>query len=213
MEQTLGPTISGALDFSAGSPDGPRFVVEDDGFPDLLRNALQAKVRSGPLSPLAWALRFDLRSRRNARNPLAHVMIWLGAGVDAADGRLRLGRRWLKPWERELKLDWNVRRSEPTVRAIIEVHRRLSRAGGGQVYVPLYWRLLRSLITVHPLGGCKMGTSARDGVVDHLGGVFGYRNLYVADGSVLPRAVGRNPAMTIAALAERTARLMAQTSA
>jgi len=46
-------------------------------------------------------------------------------------------------------------------------------------------------------------------VVDHRGQVFGYENLYVADGSVLPSPVGRNPSMTIAALAERSARLLA----
>jgi cholesterol oxidase len=45
-------------------------------------------------------------------------------------------------------------------------------------------------------------------VVDHRGEVFGYKNLYVADGAIVPGPIGRNPSMTIAALAERTAHLM-----
>ncbi|MGE3510867.1 MAG: GMC oxidoreductase, partial [Vicinamibacterales bacterium] len=67
------------------------------------------------------------------------------------------------------------------------------------------WSLLKSLLTLHPLGGCPIGTTPSDGVVDHLGQVFGYPGLIVADGAVLPTPTVRNPSHTIAALAERTA--------
>ncbi len=66
------------------------------------------------------------------------------------------------------------------------------------------WFLSR-VITVHPLGGCPMGRTAEEGVVDRDGEVFGYPGLHVADGSVMPGAVGANPALTIAALADRFA--------
>jgi cholesterol oxidase len=45
-------------------------------------------------------------------------------------------------------------------------------------------------------------------VVDHRGEVFGRKNLYVADGAVVPKALGLNPSKTIAALAERIAALI-----
>jgi len=63
---------------------------------------------------------------------------------------------------------------------------------------------------VHPLGGCRMSESATTGVVDHRGEVFGSPNLYVADGAILSAPTGRNPSMTIAALAERVAAMMVQ---
>ena len=50
-----------------------------------------------------------------------------------------------------------------------------------------------------------MARSPAEGVVDAYGQVFGCPDLYVADGAVAPRAIGTAPALTIAALADRTA--------
>jgi cholesterol oxidase len=66
----------------------------------------------------------------------------------------------------------------------------------------------RKIATVHPLGGAGIGNHPGDGVVDHRGQVFGHPGLYVADGSLYPRAPGIPPSMTIAALAERQAAIM-----
>ena len=56
--------------------------------------------------------------------------------------------------------------------------------------------------TAHLLGGAVIGKSADEGVVDRYLHAFGYRNLLVCDGSVLPANPGVNPSLTIAALAE-----------
>jgi cholesterol oxidase len=60
----------------------------------------------------------------------------------------------------------------------------------------------RTRLTLHPIGGCAMGTTVDTGVVDYLGQVFNYPSLYVVDGSIIPTATVRNPSHTIAALAE-----------
>ncbi len=39
--------------------------------------------------------------------------------------------------------------------------------------------------------------------MNHAGEVFGYKELYVADGAIVPRALGVNPSRTIGALAAR----------
>jgi cholesterol oxidase len=57
--------------------------------------------------------------------------------------------------------------------------------------------------TAHMLGGCPMGASSAEGVVDARNRVFGYRNLYVCDGSVISANLGVNPSLTICALTER----------
>jgi choline dehydrogenase-like flavoprotein len=70
-----------------------------------------------------------------------------------------------------------------------------------------------TVLTSHALGGCPMSDSAQTGVVDEWGRVFRgepgpkgvYRGLYIADGSVIPTALGVNPALTISAVALRVA--------
>ena len=57
----------------------------------------------------------------------------------------------------------------------------------------------------HAVGTLRMGRSPSEGVVDATGRVWGYDNLYVVDGSVLPASGGVNPSLTIAALALRSA--------
>lgn len=57
--------------------------------------------------------------------------------------------------------------------------------------------------TAHCMGGCAMGDSPERGVIDAQNVLFGYRNAYVCDGSMLGANLGVNPSLTITALAER----------
>jgi cholesterol oxidase len=188
-----------------GSIKGERFFIEDDGFPNIIYNALRARLASPLFRPLAWLLRRQLERGMDQGNPTRNMMVWLGEGIDAGDGELRMRRRLLAPWRTDIDLNWQVGASRGVADAIINMHRRLSEATGGHLYIPLYWRLIKGMVSVHPLGGCAMGRSPADGVVDHAGAVFGYDNLFISDGAILPNAVGRNPSMTIGALSERVA--------
>ena len=57
--------------------------------------------------------------------------------------------------------------------------------------------------TAHILGGCGIGASPAEGVVNPRHEVFGYKNLWVCDGSVIPGNLGVNPSLTITAMSER----------
>ena len=140
VEQSIGPTISGGLDFMDGLAGGPRYDIEDDGFPNLMLNAVRAKLRTGALSLFGFALRAHLARREGELDPLGNVMMWLGEGVDAADGMLYLGRHWYSPWKKDLKLAWHVSWSKPVIDAILAMHGRLSAAKGGSLRVPLIGR-------------------------------------------------------------------------
>ena len=94
-----------------------------------------------------------------------------------------------------------------------EILKAMATAMGGR-YVPWFtWEGFqnRKLITVHPLGGCSMGNSPAEGVVNTKGQVFRvdqaapakqvYDGLYVMDASVFPGPVAVNPTLTIVAMA------------
>jgi cholesterol oxidase len=195
-----GPTITAAINFLDGDGDGNEFFIEDGGFPNLGGEWLDRLAGRESADARKQAVYTTARALRNL-NLLDQIMPWFAQGRDAANGVMSLkGGR--------LSLQWDVQQSQKTVNAIVRTHEELARATGGWPIVPLPWLLFRDLITPHALGGANMGRTAADGVVDHRGEVFGYRNLFVADGAIVPEAIGLNPSKTIAALAERVAALI-----
>ncbi|MCH5643222.1 GMC family oxidoreductase [Gordonia sp. ABSL49_1] len=82
--------------------------------------------------------------------------------------------------------------------AVRAVAREIDGDPGGSVV-----DLLNIPMTAHFLGGCSIGTSADDGVVDAYHRVFGHPGLHVVDGSTVSANLGVNPSLTITAQAER----------
>jgi cholesterol oxidase len=62
--------------------------------------------------------------------------------------------------------------------------------------------LLNTPATAHILGGAVIAPDKEHGVIDLRARAFGYENLLVCDGSVVPANPGVNPSLTITALAE-----------
>lgn len=208
VDPTQGPTITSGVDFLDRQVRGTRFLVQDGGFPDYFRTIMEAR------QPFAWkdlqfnAMVFGLAWVLRRQGELPMMMPWFGQCADAADGRLYLGRSLLAPWRRKLKLQWSCKASRQAIDAIFETHCEFARASQGRPLAPWLWSILRSLVTPHPLGGCRMADTPTTGVVDDRGEVFGHPRLFVADGAVVPVALGLNPSKTIAALSERIAERM-----
>ncbi|HEX8407926.1 MAG TPA: GMC family oxidoreductase [Thermoanaerobaculia bacterium] len=58
-------------------------------------------------------------------------------------------------------------------------------------------------LTAHIIGGCVIGATPNDGVIDAYHRVFGYEGLHIVDGAAVSANLGVNPALTITAQAER----------
>jgi len=203
-----GVTISAAIDLLDNTAaDGQALFVEDGGVPNLAGDFVRRRLQRMPRGKLRAVWR-DLSRVVDDDDPLENMMPWFGQAMEPGDGQLWLGRIWYAPWRRTLRMDWPYKRSEVVIEAMIDAHKRLSAATGGKAFVPPTWTVLRNLVTPHPLGGCNMGITPADGVVDSRGRVFAYEGLYVMDGAIVPRAIGLNPSRTIAALAERNVALL-----
>jgi cholesterol oxidase len=198
VNPTRGPTITGAVDLLDGAFRGQPIFIEDGGLPDIGAAGLRSLAERdgvddferGLIATLGLIFRVGL---------LGSIMPWFAQSRDASDGELSLknGR---------LFLDWDVTKSKPTIDAVVAMHQLMALRTGGMPLTPLSWSWNEDLITPHPLGGCRMAATHSDGVVDHRGEVFGHPNLYVADGAIVPKAIGLNPSRTIGALAERIAK-------
>jgi cholesterol oxidase len=84
-----------------------------------------------------------------------------------------------------------------------ELARRIAAEVNGEPTTLLTETLLGIPTTAHILGGCCMGRSIEDGVIDRNHEVFGCPGLRIIDGSAISANPGVNPSLTITALAER----------
>jgi len=83
-----------------------------------------------------------------------------------------------------------------------EVAHSIAKKVGGTCSTTYTSAIMDIPTTAHILGGAKIGENIDTGVVDENLEVFGYKNLYVIDGSVIPSNLGVNPSLTITAIAE-----------
>jgi len=115
----------------------------------------------------------------------------------------------------QLDLGWEQPVAQQKLWADIEtLLREFSSAMGGRYIALPGWQGVlgnKKLVITHPLGGCPIGNTHEDGVVDEFGRVFDaskpaaskevLKDLYVVDGSVIPGALAANPSLTISAQA------------
>ncbi|MFH5832695.1 GMC family oxidoreductase N-terminal domain-containing protein [Halalkalibaculum sp. DA384] len=169
----------------------------DSGFRDFLRELWR---RLGSLLGGAY------------RGAAEHTMTYLVMTHDDGQGKL-----FMK--DGRIRIDWDEVGHQSIFQKVSDNLRKVTDLlGGTYIKNPTWNKLFRHrLTTVHPLGGCIMGEDAGSGVVNHKGQLFRgadgtevYENLYVSDGSIIPRTLGVNPLLTISALAERNCVYMAR---
>lgn len=224
---TRGPINTADIRFEMG---GKQFTVEDCGIPSMfsriVRSAIDNRMTLLALAnPAAYVAGANAFSGVLGTNPdpskgahateaelIDNVFFFNAMGEDDASGRFTMTGD-------QLDLDWDQPiGSHPVFAQIESVLQKLSQAMGG-TYTPLpTWEGLpfvfnpKTLIVTHPLGGCGIGPTMNDGVVNEFGQVYDgskkatdtkavLPGLFVVDGSTMPGALAANPTLTISAQA------------
>ncbi len=128
--------------------------------------------------------------------------------MQAVEGHIEM--HWKRPWFWPFSKTLVSRGDKvPTyIPKANEFARKFADVAGGTAMSMLPEILFDIPGTAHCIGGCVIADSPEHGVVDHHHRVFGYRNMYICDGSVLASNLGVNPSLTITALAERAMSLI-----
>ena len=154
-------------------------------------------------------IRFITKGTESAEERVSNILMLGAMGKDNSDARLVFdndtGRLDL---ENDYLLDQQV--FKDIIETMKQFAKEIGKNGEKSLMIPFWDQTRKTQFVVHPLGGCPMGKSAADGVVDSMGRLFKgdsgiYDGLYVIDGSILPSSLGVNPSLTIAALAFRIA--------
>ncbi|GGC91063.1 alkaline phosphatase D family protein [Chelatococcus reniformis] len=231
--RAIGPTITGIIDLR----DTAGVLIEEMAVPASLRLAftelfavvntlhgLDEADRSKHIQGYPDADLYAAPGRRIGRSAIYAIM-----GDDGAAGTITLEGDVSVARDGIARMQFTGLPEDPVNDRRVEALADLTRGTGGRVIANPIWKLLPTglnwllagqrgpLLTVHPLGGCVMADDGTAGVVDHLGRVFStdasdavHNGLVVLDGSVIPTALGINPALTISAVALRAAETLAQ---
>lgn len=171
-------------DYTTGTPCHGRFALRDG--------------RSGGALPGPYLTSFGLNGidtlplPKRLKRRLRQDLILVSMGTDNADG--------IMTWKHDRLVCRYLRQNSPVLDEINLQLQEVARRSGRPV-----WFSSRFPLTVHPLGGARLGASAQDGVVDHNGEVYGNRGLFIADAATLPSAPGTPPSMTISAWSRHVA--------
>jgi cholesterol oxidase len=114
---------------------------------------------------------------------------------------MRMGRRWWWPFGKTLMS--HGRRIPTFIPQANDFARKIATQINGTAMSMTTEILFDIPGTAHVLGGCPIAASPTEGVVDGRNRVFGYRNMYICDGSTIASNLGVNPSLTICALTER----------
>lgn len=128
----------------------------------------------------------------------------LSMGRDDVRGRVHLDEKG------DATIDYPVDGNKEFYAFLNDLGKKIAKAANARWAPNFLFPLTGRLEIPHNQGGVPMGESADEGVVDHAGRVYGYTDLMVLDGSIIPCSPGPNPALTILALAERGCELALQ---
>lgn len=166
--------------------------------------------RAGPSRVLSWLLAMLKLLATRPLTGIRALLPWRWSRetvvflvMQTVDGHINM--RWQRPWYFPFikKLTSHGDRIPTFIPEANAFTEKAAQATGGVGLSTITEIAFNVPMTAHCMGGCAMGETPEQGVIDARNRVFNYRNLYVVDGAMLSANLGVNPSLTITALAER----------
>lgn len=239
-QREVGPTITGVIEAGTNAKGSP-YVIQELAVPSPIRQLFEELTTTADLFTHLNTTDSDHHQPGPIENDICAVnpdainrtSVLAVFGDDGSQGRLRLTGDDPNSGNGCISPSWPGLNQHSLFDQQIKCLNELSKNSSikGKILPNPMWKFLPDdfdflaesnlrgpLLTVHPLGGCPMGESAREGVVNQYGQVFVgkqdsqevHPGLVVLDGAIIPTALSTNPALTIASVSLRAIRQLKQ---
>jgi len=201
------------IDLSKGIAIGSIFPPNSDGHVEAVRYGVGSSFWKLPIIPMVFGRNIFIRIFKLVKELLFHPIKWIGMYftknyaqktvillfMQHLDSTINFKRGWFN-------LRSNVSSgSKPTpfIPMAKTIADQVAKEIDGNAFMMSTDILTGAPSTAHILGGAVIGKNIKTGVLDSEQKVFGYKNMYVCDGSAMSANPGVNPSLTITAMTER----------
>ncbi len=201
------------VDFSKGIAIGSIFPPNEDGHLEAVRYGEGSGFWRVSSLPLVFGSNVFVRLGKLFTKLITHPVDWLRLYFTKNYSRKTMILLFMQHLDSTLRFKRGLfgmtssvstgKKPTPFIPLAKELAERTSEMVNGNEYSFLTEALTGAPSTAHILGGAVIGSSPEKGVIDKDQKVFGYKNMYVCDGSAISANPGVNPSLSITAMTER----------
>ena len=201
------------LNLAKGIAIGSIFSPNDDGHVEAVRYGKGSSFWKIPTIPMVYGKNVFIRIGKLIKELILHPTDWLGMYfkrdyanktvillfMQHLDSTISFKRGWFN-------LRSNVSegtKPTPFIPMAKTIADHVAKEINGKAFMMSTDIITGAPSTAHILGGAVIGKDRSSGVIDIDHKVFGYKNMYVCDGSAMSANPGVNPSLTITAMTER----------
>ncbi len=201
------------IDMSKGVAIGSIFPPNSDGHVEAVRYGKGSGFWKIPIMPMVYGKNMFIRIFNLLKELILHPINWIGMYFTKNYAQKTVILLFMQHLDSTIKFKrgrFNLRskvtsglRPTPFIPMAKTIADKVANEINGNAFMMATDIITGAPSTAHILGGSVIGKSISTGVIDTDQKVFGYKNMYVCDGSAMSANPGVNPSLTITAMTER----------
>ncbi len=201
------------LDLSKGVAIGSIFPPDEHGHVEAVRYGAGSNFWKIPVIPMVFGKNVFVRILKLLKFLLIHPWKWIGNYFIKDYAQRTVILLFMQHLDSTIKLKrgrFNLstrltdgKKPTPFIPMAKTLADQVAKEIGGTPFMMSTDILTGAPSTAHILGGAVIGKDKESGVINTEHKVYGYKNLYVCDGSAMSANPGVNPSLTITAMTER----------